>query len=71
METVLYFTLPEEDFACIPLRTFLSTLLANVVCKPIIDMLSEPDFLNLQVAKIVSHTILNFDDIFSSDDKIY
>lgn len=53
METVLYFTLPVEDFACIPLRTFLSTLLANVVCKPIIDMLSEPDFLNLQVAKLV------------------
>lgn len=53
METVLYFTLPEEDFACIPLRSFLSTLLANVVCKPIIDMLSEPDFINLQVAKSV------------------
>lgn len=53
METVLYFTLPEEDFACVPLRMFLSTLLANVVCKPIIDMLSEPDFLNLQVAKLV------------------
>lgn len=53
METVLYFTIPEEDFACIPLRTFLSTLLANVVCKPIINMLSEPDFLNLQVAKSV------------------
>lgn len=53
METILYFTLPEEDFTCIPLRTFLSTLLANVVCKPIIDMLSEPDFINLQVAKLV------------------
>lgn len=53
METVLYFTIPEEDFACIPLRMFLSTLLANVVCKPIIDMLSEPDFINLQVAKSV------------------
>lgn len=54
METVLYFTLPEEDFACIPLRTFLSTLLANVACKPIIDLLSDPDFINLQVAKMVS-----------------
>lgn len=53
METVLYYTIPEEDFACIPLRMFLSTLLANVVCKPIIDMLSEPDFINLQVAKSV------------------
>lgn len=53
METVLYYTIPEEDFACIPLRMFLSTLLANVVCKPVIDMLSEPDFINLQVAKSV------------------
>lgn len=53
METVLYYTIPEEDFACLPLRMFLSTLLANVVCKPIIDMLSEPDFINLQVAKLV------------------
>lgn len=53
METVLYFTLPEEDFACIPLRMFLSTLLANVVCKPVIDMLAEPDFINLQIAKLV------------------
>ncbi|XP_031625971.1 sorting nexin-13 isoform X2 [Contarinia nasturtii] len=51
METVLYFTIPEDDFACIPLRMFLSTLLANVVCKPVIDLLSEPDFINLQVAK--------------------
>lgn len=53
METILYFTIPEEEFANLPLRMFLSTLLANVVCKPVIDMLSEPDFLNLQIAKSV------------------
>lgn len=53
METVLYFTIPEEDFACIPLRMFLSTLLANVIAKPVIDMFSEPDFINQQVAKSV------------------
>ncbi|GAB0088139.1 sorting nexin-13-like [Sergentomyia squamirostris] len=52
METVLYFTLPEEDFACLPLRTFLCTLLANVVVKPAIEMLSDPDFINLQVARL-------------------
>lgn len=57
METILYFTLPEEDFSCIPLRSFLTSLLANVVCKPVIDMLSEPDFINLQVAKSVKKTI--------------
>lgn len=52
-ETILYFTLPDEDFACLPLRTFLSTLLANVVFKPVLDMLSDPDFVNLQVARLV------------------
>lgn len=52
METVLYFTLPEEDFACLPLRTFLCTLLANVVVKPALEMLADPDFINLQVARL-------------------
>lgn len=63
METVLYFTIPEEDFACIPLRTLLSTLLANVLCKPIIEMLSEPDFLNLQVAKSVSIALVHWSTV--------
>lgn len=54
METMLYFTLPAEDFACTPLRTFLATLVANVVLKPVVDMLSDPDFLNLQLARLVS-----------------
>lgn len=53
METVLYFTLPDEDFACLPLRTFLSTLLTNIVVKPLLNMISEPDFVNLQVTKTV------------------
>ncbi|XP_037036659.1 sorting nexin-13-like isoform X1 [Bradysia coprophila] len=51
-ETILYFTLPETDFACLPLRTFLSTLLANVVFKPLLEMFSDPDFLNLQIARL-------------------
>ncbi|XP_059621680.1 sorting nexin-13-like isoform X2 [Phlebotomus argentipes] len=52
LETVLYFTLPEEDFACLPLRTFLCALLANVVVKPALEMLADPDFINLQVARL-------------------
>ena len=51
METVLYYTLSKEDFACDALRTLLSTLLANVVCKHMINMLSDPDFINLQLAR--------------------
>lgn len=56
METVLYYSLPQEDFACLPLRIFLSTLLANVVCKPLIHMLADPDFINMQVARLVSYS---------------
>lgn len=52
-EAILYFMLPADDFACLPLRTFLATLLANVVFKPVLDMLSDPDFVNLQVARLV------------------
>lgn len=59
-ETMLYFSLPEEDFACLPLRTFLATLLANVVFKPLLDMMSDPDFLNLQVARLVSGAVVLF-----------
>ncbi|CAO1407590.1 unnamed protein product [Diamesa tonsa] len=51
METVLYYTLSKEDFACDALRALLSTLLANVVCKHMINMLSDPDFINLQLAR--------------------
>lgn len=46
IETFLYYTIPEEDFACFPLKMFLSTLLANILCKLLIDTLSEPDFIN-------------------------
>lgn len=53
METILYFTLPEKEFACLPLRTFLGTLIANVVLKPFLDIVSDPDFLNLQMARLV------------------
>lgn len=54
-ETILYYTLPEQDFDCLILRTFLSTLLANVVFKPLIYMLADPDFINLLIARQVRH----------------
>lgn len=51
MESILYFTLPEKEFNCLTLRKFLTTVLANVVVKPLIKMLSDPDFINLQMAR--------------------
>ncbi|XP_055546988.1 sorting nexin-13-like isoform X2 [Wyeomyia smithii] len=50
-ETVLYFTLPDEDFNCLTLRTFLCNILANNILKPMFATLTDPDFINLQIAK--------------------
>ncbi|KXJ84267.1 hypothetical protein RP20_CCG018898 [Aedes albopictus] len=50
-ETVLYFTLPEEDFNCQTLRALLSNILANSLLKPLVSTLTDPDFINLQIAK--------------------
>lgn len=58
-ETILYFSIPEDDFACLPLRHFLRTLLANVVCRPLLDLLSDPDFINLQLARLVPRESIN------------
>ena len=53
IESILYFVLPEEEFDCMLLRTFLCNLLANVIFKPVVHMLADPDFINLQIAKQV------------------
>ncbi|XP_055613331.1 sorting nexin-13-like isoform X2 [Uranotaenia lowii] len=50
-ETVLYFTLPEEDFNCLTLRTLLCNILANSLLRPMVTTLADPDFINLQIAK--------------------
>ncbi|XP_058822480.1 sorting nexin-13-like isoform X2 [Topomyia yanbarensis] len=50
-ETVLYFTLPAEDFNCLTLRTLLCNILANSILKTVIGTLADPDFINLQIAK--------------------
>jgi sorting nexin-13 len=52
-EAILYFILPDEEFDCQLLRTFLCDLLANVIFKPVVHMLADPDFINLQIAKQV------------------
>lgn len=49
IETILYFTMQRNDFNCDSLRLLVSTLLANVLCKSI-DAMSDPDFINLQIA---------------------
>lgn len=55
METVLYFTLETEDFRCDTLRCFLASLLSSIVGKVINTTLSDPDFLNFQIAHIFAN----------------
>lgn len=50
METVLYYTLDPEDFKSDAFRSFMSTLLASIVGRSGISMLSDPDFINFQIA---------------------
>ncbi|CRK98968.1 CLUMA_CG012084, isoform A [Clunio marinus] len=52
IETALYFTLQPEDFKCDITRSFLSTILACVVGKAVTNTLSDPDFLNFQIAHL-------------------
>lgn len=55
METVLYFTLQPEDFKCDAARSFLAAVLASVIGKSVIGTLSDPDFINFQIANVFSN----------------
>lgn len=55
METALYFTIQPEDFRCDAVRSFLSSLLASVVGKSVINTLADPDFINFQIAHAFAH----------------
>ena len=45
-ETLLFMLLPECDFNAIPLRTLLRELLVNMVFKPLLELISDPDTIN-------------------------
>ena len=45
-ELLLFLLLPEEDFSSLHLRTLVRELLVNVVLKPVLDLVSDPDFIN-------------------------
>lgn len=56
VETVLYFCISAENFSCLTLRSLVATIIANIG-KLIINMLSDPDFINLTVARQVREPI--------------
>ena len=45
-EILLFLLLKEEDFNAIPMRTLAREILVNVILKPTLDLVSDPDFIN-------------------------
>uniref|UniRef100_A0A8D8TS08 Sorting nexin-13 n=1 Tax=Cacopsylla melanoneura TaxID=428564 RepID=A0A8D8TS08_9HEMI len=48
-EVVLYLVVPSEEFHCLVLRYLLRDILVNTVLVPIINLLSDPDYVNLTI----------------------
>ncbi|KAK2580520.1 hypothetical protein KPH14_006255 [Odynerus spinipes] len=45
-EGLLYLILPKEDYDCLTVRFFLKELLANVIIRPLLNLFSDPDYIN-------------------------
>ncbi|XP_056629792.1 sorting nexin-13-like isoform X1 [Diorhabda sublineata] len=45
-EILLYILLPDEDFQCKPLRYILREIFVNCVILPLINLISDPDYIN-------------------------
>lgn len=53
-EILLFLLLPKEDFNCLTVRIILRELLVNVVMKPMLNLLSDPDYINQACIWLVS-----------------
>lgn len=45
-EVLLFLLLPKADFDCLTVRFILRELLVNVIIKPLLDLFSDPDYIN-------------------------
>ena len=45
-EILLFLLLKEQDFNAIPMRTLTREILVNIILKPTLDLVSDPDFIN-------------------------
>ncbi|CAK9818287.1 Sorting nexin-13 [Anthophora quadrimaculata] len=45
-EILLYLVLPQGDFDCLTVRFILRELLVNVIIRPLLDLFSDPDYIN-------------------------
>ncbi|KAJ8688132.1 hypothetical protein QAD02_023927 [Eretmocerus hayati] len=45
-EILLYLLLPKSDFECLTVRFIVRELLVNVIIRPLLDLFSDPDYIN-------------------------
>ncbi|XP_031789640.1 sorting nexin-13 isoform X1 [Nasonia vitripennis] len=45
-EILLYLLLPKSDFDCLTVRFILRELLVNIIIRPLLDLFSDPDYIN-------------------------
>lgn len=64
-EILLFLLLPKEDFECLTVRIVLRELLVNVVIKPMINLLSDPDYINQACIWLVSSKTYDIDNLGS------
>jgi len=53
-EILLYLVLPKADFDCLTVRFVLRELLVNVIIRPLLDLFSDPDYINQACIWLVS-----------------
>uniref|UniRef100_A0A224Z721 Sorting nexin 13 n=1 Tax=Rhipicephalus zambeziensis TaxID=60191 RepID=A0A224Z721_9ACAR len=64
-EVLLYLVLPPEDFQNKVMRIFLRELLVNTVLLPVIDLVSDPDYVNQTIVWMCSNNIPTSDEFLT------
>lgn len=64
-DSILYLLLPSETYGCNPVGTLAQDLLVNYVIYPVLNLFSEPDFVNQYIIWLVNTSKL-FSEIFST-----
>ena len=59
-EILLFLLLPEADFHCKPLRLLVRELFVEVIILPLIDLFSDPDYINQTLIWLVSQYSMPF-----------
>ena len=60
VEMVLYYVLPPDDFSNPPLRCVVIEILVSAVLLPLINLISDPDYINTLIIWAVSTNYFHF-----------